>query len=180
MKFSSITTRIALFAFLSTGLLVTGCKKDEETEQENITTIILHLTGPGYDRMFAWEDLDGDGGNAPLIAEIEMPPLTGNITCEVLVYDKSKSPVANITEEILEESDVHLFTFTIDGADFTISDSDQDSNGAPFRQKTTWQTDQPSTGTLNVRLYHEPSDKTSTTNPGGEVDFDVTFPVKIQ
>lgn len=182
MKISSISIRIALFAFLSTGLLMTGCKKDEETEQEVITTIVVHLTSTsaGIDQEFTWEDLDGDGGNDPVIDQIVLPAGATDIHCHVHVYDKSKTPVEDITEEIEEESAEHLFTYTISGASFTIAPDDVDSNGDPFGLETIWATNTASTGTLNIRLYHEPTDKNNAAAPGGDVDFDVTFPVKIQ
>jgi hypothetical protein len=33
---------------------------------------------------------------------------------------------------------------------------------------------------VNIKLYHEPTDKNNAANPGGDVDFDVTFPVVIR
>ncbi|MBL7826898.1 MAG: hypothetical protein JNJ57_09735 [Saprospiraceae bacterium] len=165
---------------LVAGMMFSSCDKTTETEQEVITTIVVHLTGPGFDQEFTWEDLDGDGGNAPVIQDIILPPLTADIQCHLHVYDKSKTPTADITEEIEAESADHLFTFTINTADFTITSNDTDSNGAPFGLETIWQTDQPSTGSVNIKLYHEPTDKNNAANPGGDVDFDVTFPVKIQ
>ena len=181
MSNTHITIRTLLMAATFVGMSITSCKDDDTTtEQENITTVVVHLTGPGFDQEFEWKDLDGDGGNAPVIDEIVVPPLTGNLKCHVHVYDESKSPAVDITEEVEAENTVHLFTFTVSGADFSIVPDDTDDNGAPFNLETVWTTDQPSTGTLQIRLYHDPTDKTNAMNPGGEVDLDVTFPVVIQ
>ncbi|MBX2892450.1 MAG: hypothetical protein KF734_16100 [Saprospiraceae bacterium] len=171
-----------LLALLFAGLFVAGCKdNDDGTEQENITTVVLHFIGPGFDREFEWNDLDGPGGNAPTVQTIELPPLTGNITCRVHVYDRSKTPAEDITEEIEEEADEHLVVYIPDASvSATWSYDDTDSKGKPLGIKTKWQTNQPSAGNLRVILYHEPTNKDNLSNPGGEVDFDVTFPVRIQ
>jgi hypothetical protein len=98
-----------------------------------------------------------------------------------VVSDESQSPAVDYTNEITAENALHLFTWTVTGgADLTISGADQDKYGEPFSQITNWVTGQASTGFLNVKLYHEPTDKTNSANPGGEVDFDIAFPVKIQ
>jgi hypothetical protein len=86
----------------------------------------------------------------------------------------------DITEEIEAESNEHLFVYNISTAKFTIKDLDKDRNGKPFGLTSVWQTDQPSTGTVNIQLYHEPTNKDNSAAPGGEVDFDVTFPVEIK
>jgi hypothetical protein len=168
---------------LGAGVLLTaGCKKDEKgTEQETITTIVLHFTGAGLDQEFEWSDTDGDGGNAPNIQEIVLPALSTNINCHVYVYDKSKNPVADITEEIEEESNEHLLVYRPDAAlGVTWNYNDTDGNGKPLGVQTRWNTTAPATGKLRVTLYHEPGTKDDLNNPGGEVDFDVEFPVKIQ
>jgi hypothetical protein len=178
-KMRNHTLLLALVA--ATSLLFSACDKDEETAEENITTIEVHLTGPGFDQKFYWNDTDGDGGAAPTIDEITLPALTGNIACHLHVYDRSVTPEVDITEEIEAESADHLFVYTLTGATgLTLGDFNTDSNGARFGLTSTWETGQPGTGSLNIKLYHEPTDKSSTTAPGGDVDFDVTFPVKIQ
>jgi hypothetical protein len=170
-------------AAMTAGLLfTTGCKKDDdETEEENITSIVLHFTGPGLDKEFEWSDADGDGGNAPTIQEIVLPALTGNIKCHIHVYDKSKTPIVDITEEIEAEALEHLVVFNLDGTvDANWLYDDTDSNGKPLGINTKWTTDQPSTGKLKVTLYHEPTNKDNLASPGGSVDFDIEFPIKIQ
>ena len=48
-----------------------------------------------------------------------------------------------------------------------------------FGLKTRWVVNT-GAGAVNIKLYHEPTSKFDLNNPGGEVDFDVTFPVRIQ
>ncbi|MCB0545250.1 MAG: hypothetical protein KDC61_06415 [Saprospiraceae bacterium] len=173
--------RPVALAMLFTSLTFQACKDDDTTtEQENITTVEVHLTGPGMDMKFYWRDLDGPGGTAPVIDEITLPAMTDNIMCHLHVYDESKTPTDNITEEIEAENVDHLFVLTPTGADVSIASDDTDDNGAPFNLETLWTTGSASTGTLNIKLHHEPTDKANTASPGGETDFDVTFPVKIQ
>lgn len=168
--------------FILSGLLsLNACTDQNLTEQENITTIKLLVTGPGFDQTFTWNDSDGPGGNAPVIDEIVLPASTTGLQCAIVVSDESQSPAVDYTNEITAENAVHLFTWTVSGgADLTITGADQDAYGKPFSQITDWVTGQTSSGFLNVKLYHEPTDKTNSANPGGEVDFDIAFPVKIQ
>jgi hypothetical protein len=181
MFYNTKSTAKGIAALLLLSATFSACDKhDHGTEGELITTIQVHLTGPGLDKTFLWNDEDGDGGSAPAIDTIALPPLTGSITCELSVFDRSKDPDENITEEIEAESADHLFTYTINGADFNITYADQDANGKNFGLKTLWVSDQPSTGSLNIKLFHEPADKSNLNSPGGDEDFNVVFPVVIR
>ncbi len=176
-----VSSFASLALMLSVLFALGGCEKHDHTEQENITTIKLLVTGPGFDEVFTWNDADGPGGNAPVIDEIVLPASTTGLQCAIVVSDESQSPAVDYTSEISAENEAHLFTWTVTGgASLTITGADQDSSGKPFSQITNWVTGQASTGFLNVKLYHEPADKTNSANPGGEVDFDIAFPVKIQ
>ncbi|MFM8485785.1 MAG: hypothetical protein ACKOCH_05585 [Bacteroidota bacterium] len=172
----------SLLLFMLSGLIfMNACTDQNLTEQENITTIKLLVTGPGFDQTFTWNDSDGPGGNAPVIDEIVLPASTTGLQCAILVSDESQSPAVDYTAEISAENTAHLFAWTVSGgASLTITGADQDAYGKPFSQITNWVTGQSSTGFLNVKLYHEPTEKTNSANPGGEVDFDIAFPVKIQ
>lgn len=170
---------LKLFAFmLGTAVLIGGCKKDEETEQENITKIIVHLTAAGFDKEFEWADRDGAGGNAPVIDTIVVPANT-QFDAHLHVYDESKSPVVDLSEEIEGESTAHLFVYKSSVTGLSVSDLDKDSNGNPFGIESVWSTGAAGTGSVRITLHHEPTDKNAA-EPGGEVDFDVTFPVKVQ
>jgi hypothetical protein len=175
--------RTLSLAVLSASLFIAGCKDDDSTtEQENITTIVVHLTGDnGFDQEFTWNDPDGAGGTAPAIDTIVIPANAGDsIHCHLHVYDESKTPTENITEEIEAENTVHLFIYKVTGADLAIAYADADDNGGNFGLETTWTKGATSSGTVEIVLHHEPTNKDDLNNPGGEVDFDVTFPVKIQ
>lgn len=170
----------ALLLLLLGGTIFSMSSCEKEGEEENITTVEVHLTGPGLDRKFYWNDPDGDGGNAPTIDRITLPPLTGNIRCQLHFYDRSVTPEKDITEEISGERDAHMITYNITGAKVTISNIDRDSKGKQFGLSSVWQTDQPSTGSLQLRLFHEPTNKDNTNDPGGEIDIEVSFPVEVK
>ena len=182
-----IITQKLLFSVISTTtllgtLFMTGCKSDPDLPAvvENITTIVVRLTGPGVDQEFTWNDTDGDGV-ANTIDTITLPASTGNIQCSLLVYDRSATPATDLSEEIKGESTEHLFVYSVLPAGMvTIDNLNLDANNAPFGIESVWKTTQAAVGTVNIRLFHEPSNKNNPADPGGEVDFDVTFPVKIQ
>jgi hypothetical protein len=173
MKITSIFLTTAAMA-----LLFSACDKHDHTENENITRVELKLTGAGISQTFTARETNGDD-IWDSIDEVVLPASTTPILCEVFVYDDTQSPSVNLTTEIIEESADHVFTYTVTGANLTIVSLDADKNGKPFRQNTSWSTGAASTGSLQVKLYHEPKNKDSA-NPGGEVDLDITFPVKIQ
>lgn len=176
MQHTKIALRTLLLALLAQTLFFAACKDDsDETIEENITKVEVHLTGGGINKEFKWEDADGDGGNAPTIESIDILP---NVvyTAHIHVYDGA----TEITSEIEDEKNAHLFTFTVTGANLTVGDLDLDGNGKPFGGDSKWTAAGASAGSANIKLYHEPTDKTNTSAPGGEVDLDVTFPVRIQ
>jgi len=170
-------TSIFLVILIAT-LTFFSCKKDDKTEAENITKIVLHFTAPGFDQEFEAKETNGDGV-WDSIDEIILPTLTGDITCHIHVYDETQSPVVDLTEEIDAESNVHLFTFKVSGADLAIKPDDTDASGKPFNLETLWDAGDVSNGSVQLKLHHEPTDKTAT-DPGGEIDLDVIFLVKIQ
>jgi hypothetical protein len=173
---TKIALRTLLFALLATGLFFVGCKKDDDdTAEENITKVELHITAGGFDQKFAWEDADGDGGNAPTIDSIILP---ANVvySARIHLFDGNKE----ITSEIEKESTEHVFTFFAPGADLTVNNLSTDTDGQPFGLESRWIVGNASMGNMNIKLFHEPTDKSNAFSPGGEVDFDITFPLRIQ
>lgn len=190
------------FGTLLFGALLTliACKKDDDVpvtpvtppnEEEVITTAILTFidtAGAVNDtsRMI-FRDVDGDGGNAPVITS---DTLTAGhqYLASIQLLNESGVPVEDITEEVEEEATVHQFFFEVTGANLSWTYADTDTNGKPIGLRTNW--DAPagpaSSGSLKVTLRHEP-DKNAPgvsggdmTNAGGETDLEVTFPVEIQ
>ena len=159
----------------------TSCKKDDTTEQELITTVVVHLTATdgSFDQEFEWDDRDGDGGNSPVIDEIVLPA-NKTFQCNVHFYDRSKTPEVDITAEVKADNVAHLLVYTVSGAAVTITPDDTDDNGKPFRLETTWVAGAASTGTVKVVLRHEPDKNAANPDVTGDVDVEAAFVVKVQ
>jgi len=177
-----------LFAIAAFALAITSCKKDvteEENENEVITTVQLTFTpvGGGAALTYKWEDLDGDGGAAPVI---DLVTLAANksYNTEIVLMDKTKNPVEITSEEVLEEAVDHRFYFEPSGVNITVSNLSNDPNGIPVGLTSTWTTGAASTGTMKITLRHyENGGKTLTdavNDPKSSTDVEATFSTKVQ
>lgn len=180
---------LALFA------AVAACKKDEEAsptppqvnESELITTLLLTFSDPELNENyeFSFRDLDGDGGNPPVINSTALPSGRA-FNLSVRLLDESVAPAVELTSEIQSEANEHQFFFAVEGAELSISYSDQDGNGKPLGLQNLAISSAASTGTVRVTLRHDP-DKTAPgveagdiTNAGGDTDIEVLFPLVIE
>ncbi len=174
LKFSTLALLLLAGAF-------GACNKDETTEQEVITTVVARIFAAdgSLDQEFEWNDLDGPGGNAPTVDNIL---LAANKTynCTIEVYDRSTTPERDLTLEIDSEKTAHLFVYTPDGVNITVSSSDTDANGKPYDRVVAWQTGTASVGSMMVVLKHEPDKNAADPAQTGDTDFEVAFPVRIQ
>jgi len=180
---------IFIVNILFTVLFLNFCKDDDPidmNDEEVITTLTYTLTPTSGDVVtLSFLDLDGDGGDDPII--------TGGILQSNMSYigvldlkNEAETPAESITEEIEEEALEHQFFFTATGANLTVGYADEDDNGNPLGLVTTLTTGDASSGTIQVVLRHEP-DKSATgvqsgdiTNAGGETDIEVTFDITLQ
>lgn len=161
--------------------IVIGCKKDDEVvkdESENITTVKLVFNNGGSSKTYSWKDLDGDGGNSPIIDTIKLSKNTVD-SFSVKVLDESKNPIVDITPEILEEKNDHQFFYTVSSALLNTRYLDKDDNGIPVGLQVESSVGNASVGTLQVVLKHQPNVKNGTV-AAGETDIDILFPVVIQ
>lgn len=175
---------------LASVFLFPSCKKDADkpNEEELITTLTMTWTpvGGGVPVVFSFRDLDGDGGNAPVITTAPLAAGT-EYDVDITLLDETKSPADNITEEVAEESAEHQFFFQVtEGLGLTFAYLDTDTNGAPLGLRTRMITGAAATGTLRVILRHDLNKGVAgvpqgdITNAGGETDIQVDFPVVIQ
>ncbi len=182
-----ILTLASSFLIIS---LFSSCEKKEPkvpNEEEVITTLTYTLTpdGGGTAVVFSFQDLDGDGGNDPVLTNGTLAAnqtYTGNL----VLLNEIESPAGNINEEIIAEAEDHQFFFQSSLSDVSVAYTDQDANGNPLGLATTLTTGNAGTGTLTLVLRHEPS-KNATgvangdiTNAGGETDIEVTFSLDVQ
>lgn len=183
-------TKTSLF-FLLTTLLIIGCGKDDDgpkptttppiNEEELITTVKLTFvdTAGNQPTVEAWfRDPDGDGGNVP--TQFDTIRLVANTVYNttITLLDESKNPVEDITQEVEEEADEHLFCYTPNGINLTIIRTDTDGT-FEVGITTQWATGNGSVGTTKVVLKHQPGVKDGTCAPG-DTDVELDFITEIQ
>lgn len=177
---------ILLFTAL---FFMASCKKFEAGEDnsgELITTLILKLSNisNGTVQQFTWEDVDGPGGNAPMVDSIVLN--TGNAyTVSLEVWNNSGATPQNITEEIAEENEAHRFYYLPSTGSLIIDSLSLDENQMPLGLQSKWTTGVASAGTLNITLRHYPGtppDKQISdpvNSPKSSTDIALTFNYRI-
>ncbi len=168
-----------------------ACKKDDPprpVEQELITTLRLMVNDNGSIQSFDYRVENGFNNSSQgsiHIDTIVLAPHT-SYTVDTRVLNEKENPMEDITLEVIDEKDDHLFLYRSNpasGAGSIVSTGgDVDGNGDPFNQTISFTTGAPGSGTLTVYLIHEPTDKAGLTpeQTGGETDVQAVFPVKIQ
>jgi len=103
-------------------LVIISCNKDEKVvaptiANEALTTVQLKLvnTTDGTDQPFAqWEQLLDNNGN-PLPVDVSQANLTlkanATYTASIILLDKTQDPVFNVSNEIKERANYHLFFY---------------------------------------------------------------------
>jgi hypothetical protein len=166
---------------------MTACKKDEPApveDNETITTVRLKLTQGGTTSTFNFKDLDGDGGNPPVIDKVSLKPNTA-YTLALEVLDESKNPASDITAEIKKEQDEHIIQYVATPASLlAVNVTDKDSRNLAVGLSASVQTAAAGTGKIRVVLYHQPPVGGVAVKNGtftvGSTDFDVSFDVEIK
>ena len=166
-------------------ILLSACEKEDPVipnEEELITTLTYRLTPvDGGDVVtFYFQDLDGEGGNDPIITNESLKANTvynGVLT----LLNETESPAGNITSEVEKEGDHHQFFFDANG-NAQITYQDEDVNGNPLGLLTSLSSGDISTSTLNVVLRHQPlkPNDGSLLDAGGQTDIQVTFDFIIE
>lgn len=175
--------------FMATVLSIFSCQKEEpviENEQEVITTLHYTLTASGgQTAVFSFQDLDGDGGNAPIISVDSLQANT-TYTGQVVLLNETVTPADSISAEVLEEALDHQFFFTTTDPNVSVNYADLDIEGKPIGLQTVVTTSAAGHGTMTIILKHEPNKSGANvflgdmTNAGGETDIEVTFDVHVQ
>ncbi len=165
-------------------VVLTGCKKkveDKANEQELITTVELTFSNPDTTFVVQYEDLDGAGGNAPIIAPINLKA-NKNYNVNLKLLDKTKTPAENISDAVKAEGTDHQFFYVANNANLVVKTTDVDANNNPLGLTSTWATTNASTGTITITLKHQPKIKLA--SPGsialGDTDVEAAFTVTIK
>ena len=167
-----------------------SCDDDDPTipnPEELITTFRYSLTPEmgGETVTLSLVDLDGDGGEAPVITGGTLLANT-LYTGTIEVLNESVSPVDDITLEVREEDEDHQFFFESTIEDTSVSYEDLDENGNPLGISTMLTTGDAGSGILTVTLRHMP-DKFAAgvsdgdkDNAGGDTDIEAVIPFDVQ
>lgn len=187
MKLSKFKTLTKYFSVFIIALSITACEKDPVknpqpvNEEELITTIKLTFTDSAdvnnvVTAMF--KDADGEGGNAP--GQHDTIRLAANKTyfTSIEILDESKNPAEDITEEVKEERDEHMFFYHPENINIDVFYNDKDSKNLPVGLSTTWKTKGTGNGKIKVILKHQPDVKNGTEAPG-ETDVEISFVTEI-
>lgn len=191
MKTIQKITKASLFLFLAATFMV-GCKKDDDApkpssstppanEEELITTVkitFVDTAGVEPNVVVFFRDPDGDGGNAPTQFDTIRLAANSVYNANLEVLDESKNPVENITTEIQEEADEHIFCFTPTNVNLSIIRTDSDGT-YEIGLASQWTVGNASIGTTQVVLKHQPGVKDGTCAPG-DTDVELNFVTEIQ
>lgn len=196
-------------------IFLAACKKDEKepdpvpppppSEQELITTFRMTVSDGTLTADYLFKDPDGDGGTPAFYGPGTTTASTQSdsvinlnantiYTVSFQLFDESKSPAVNISNEIVEEALDHMFFFNqqtpsaLPNASVSISntnlsihylDSDSASTALPIGLLTKWTTGNAADKRpLTIELKHQPDVKNGTYAPG-DVDISILFKVKI-
>ena len=179
---NQIFSTFFFFAFLA--YISFSCEKDTtanpNNESELITTVSMTFTpASGSAKTFKWADKDRVGSLAPVIDSIVLAANT-SYTVSAEFSDESKSPVENLTADILKDRNDHLVCYTSSGFASAVQITDQDKKKNPLGLEGTFVTTTAGNGSLKVCLKHKPDKKATTPCSTGETDVEVIFPVVIK
>lgn len=183
-----------LVYFLALGIVfIASCKKPSKCEpgmveidgecynlgEELITTLLLRFDDSTSIDTFAFNDLDGLGGNAPSIDTIHLHANT-IYNMKVYLWNNMDNPPVNITDEIEAEKDEHQFFYIISSyLKMEGTYRDVDDNNLPVGLDNTIETFAPSTGEFTVVLKHQAENKNGDYY-NGETDLEAKFYVIIE
>lgn len=170
-------------------ILFSACEKTPvvPNDEEVITTLHYNLSpvGGGTSVLLTFQDLDGDGGNAPTVNSGVLES-NKTYTGTLVLLNETVNPVDSISTEVAEEDLDHQFFFESTVGGLTVQYSDMDSAGNPLGLSSTLTTTSVGSGILKITLRHEPS-KSATgvstgdiSNAGGETDIEVSFNIDVQ
>ena len=181
-QFKSLSlTLIALVTFTLNACKVHVDTPPNPNEEELITTLELTFTNENNAsdvRIFKFADPDGDGGNAHTITDSIVLAANSSYSLAVRFLDESKSPVEDITTEIVAEAIDHLICYTTPG-DLIITILDKDANNLNLGLAATVKTQALENTSLTIRLMHQPNQKNGNCDIG-ETDVEVTFITTIE
>lgn len=175
-----------LICAIAATVIFSGCEKDKNkvenppviNEEELITTLKVKLVNGTDTTSFQFKDVDGDGGMNGTVDTLKLK--AGQIYSSDLQFLNESNPasIKNITEEIKDEAVDHLICYTAN-SNIGITITDKDGNNLPLGITSNWAVGNAGTGSLTVRLRHQPGIKSGDCGVG-ETDIEIVFPVIIK
>lgn len=201
-NFPAVKLLVVTAAIMSMGLL-TSCDTDDpikEDTPELITkaTLTFTPTDGGSPVVVNATDPDGEGVQDIIVDGPISLGAAKSYTLTITLINglaQPSDPAYNVTEEVEEESDEHMFFFSwtnnvfndptgngnVDNRNDDVNYEDEDDNGLPLGLETFWTTAAASSGEFQVILKHQPELKNaSSTSSTGETDLDLEFTINIQ
>lgn len=189
---------------LATTFAFQSCESEDPVKEdvpELITKVTLTFTPAGGGSPVVVTATDPDGlGLQPLEVDgpIELAKNTSYSLALTLINELAdpSAPEYNITEEVSEEGDEHMFFYSwtgnvfsnpsgngnVDNRNDAVNYQDEDANGLPLGLQTTWtSTDVAASGSFRIILKHQPDLKSGTSDSSvGETDLDIPFDISVQ
>lgn len=175
---------LSLSFLLSAGVAFQACDKDDPEpvhEPEVITTVEVTLvpTGGGIPITLKFFDADGEQGSiAPLTTVSGNLEASTTYSAVIELSNETVNPVADVTAEVAEEGEDHLFCFDT-SENITVEYADEDASGLPLGILTIWTTGTAGEAAVTLSLRHQPGTKTGECPGSGESDAEVTFDLTI-
>ncbi len=199
----NIFTKAFVFAII---LFVVSCDKDDspdpENEEEVITKAVLVVTNTSDNSSETYnfeveghhhdhdddhvDDDDDDDDHEGDHMEVELES-NSTYLFEITFFNESDpSNSIDVTKEIIEEADEHVFFYELTDSSITIESATGDtidSSGDPIHLKTEWTTTSAAIVDIVGYLIHEPITKTGVstrTDLGGSTDAEIEFEAHVE
>lgn len=187
----------SIFALMLMSTLLftsTSCKDDDPepgADGELITMLKITLVPVGKTQTVVgtFSDPDGPGGNQATVSTMRLEANT-TYNATVTLFDESKTPAVELTQEIQTEADEHeLFYQALNNLVLSVTKTDKDKAQRPIGLKAQVVTSGKSSGTLRITLKHQPNNlKVGANDPNreqtgltrGETDVQADFPVIVE
>ncbi|MBK8291503.1 MAG: GTP cyclohydrolase [Flammeovirgaceae bacterium] len=200
---SNFSQRVLVLLAIVTATFLISCNDEDPVKEDTpelITkaTLTFTPTAGGTPVVATASDPDGEGVQDIIIdGPINLTTAKSyTLTIELInqLVDPS-APEYDVTEEVREDGDEHLFFFAwtnnvfsdpsgngnVDNRADKINYNDEDDMGLPIGLSTTWTTSgSTAAGTFRIILKHQPDQKSASSDQTmGDTDLDLTFTINV-
>jgi hypothetical protein len=166
--------------------LNSSCNEKEPAKPTNDEELITTLKLTVYNQLdstlageFIFRDQDGAGGKEPSKWDT-IKLKQGNYFVNTTLFNESDPlDISDITPEIKEEAEDHLFFYNHNLNGLTIENGDI-FNGLPLGLNTKWKATATEKGKLTVVLKHMPGGIKAVDQSVGDTDLEVVFELEIE